>query len=73
MLLKENFFEKVIFQTNSHNIQHSTSRYKVPVNKQRPSDISIKHLQEVTVTEMRKIIGIVFYMGIYKLANRRLY
>ena len=65
--------DEITFQTNIYNIQHSTTGYKVRVKKRRTSDISSKKVTNITKSEIKKLIGIILYMGVHLLPNRRHY
>lgn len=71
--LTNEFLENVAFQTNLYITQRTATGYKVAVKKRRSSDRSNRKVKPVDVSEMRTFIGIIFYMGIHKLPNRRLH
>ena len=71
--LTKRFIEQVTFQTNLYNIQRSTEGYEVAVKKRRSSNISHKKVAPVSTSEIKKLFGIILYMGIHKLPNQRLY
>ena len=73
LFLTDELLEEITFQTNMYNTQRSSNGYKVAVKRRRSSDTSYKKISTVTKAEIIKFIGIVLYMGIHKLPNRRLY
>lgn len=72
-IYNNDFLEEVTFQTNLYNTQHSTTGFKVAVKKRGSSKISYKKVAPVAVSEIRKVFGIILYMGVHKFPNRRLY
>ena len=73
MFLTDELIESITFHTNLYNTQRATAGYQVAVKKRRSSDISNKKVKPVSISEIKRLIGIILYMGIHKLPNRRLY
>ncbi|XP_066933930.1 uncharacterized protein [Clytia hemisphaerica] len=73
LFLTDDFLEEIIFQTNLYNTQRSNSGYKVAVRLPGSTERAKRRVDPVTKEELRKVIGIILYMGIPKLPNRRMY
>ena len=70
----EEYFQLVAHETNIYNIQRSTVGLYFavnPGNKKRRT--SFKKLSPVSIDEVKNFFGIMLYMGVHKLPNRRMY
>ena len=69
----DDFFQLAVKQSNLCNIQRSTIGYEVAVMSNKKRRRSYKKVAAVTISEMKHFFGIILYMGIQKLPNRRMY
>ena len=70
----EEYFQLVVYETNIYNIQRSIVglHFAVnPGNKKRRT--FFKKLSPVSIDEVKNFFGIMLYMGVHKLPNRRMY
>ena len=73
LLCDDDFFQNIVEESNLFNTQHSTSGYPHAVKKNNQRRTSFKLLKPVTISEIKRAFGIILYMGICKLPNRRMY
>ncbi len=70
--LTNELVEHITFQSNLYNTQRATRGYQPPTKK-RGSGTLHGQAKPVTEQELRQVLGIVLYMGVHKLPNRRMY
>jgi hypothetical protein len=68
----KDLLDHITFQTNLYNTQRATLGYKRAVRTKGPNT-SYKQVKTVTEHEIQQLFGIILYMGIHKLPNRRMY
>ena len=69
----DDFTDVIVYQSNLNNTQRSIDGYQLPTNKQSSSEKSFQSIKPVSKTEIKNIFGIIFYMGVCKYPNRRMY
>ena len=70
----ENFFELVAHETNIYNIQRYTVGFHFAVNPgNKRQRTSFKKLSFASIDEIKNFFGIMFYMGVHNLLNRKMY
>ena len=73
LFCNDNFFEQICQETNFYNTQRATDGYLEAIPKNNKRKKLYKKAASVTVRDIKRTIGIILYMGISKLPNRRLY
>ena len=74
LFITEELVSDIVYYTNLYNIQRSTSGFKLPVKRGGSWSTSYKKVTPpVNNAEMKRVLGMIFYMGIIKYPTRRLY
>ena len=73
LFCNDEFFQLPVDQSNLNNTQGSTEGYEVAVMSNRKRRRSYKKVAAVTISEMKHFFGIILFMGIHKIPNRRMY
>ena len=66
------FYTQVCFEKNRYNEQRATNGYQQAVDGKKRR-VSYHKVAPITIAEIKKVLGIVLYMGVNKLPNRRMY
>ena len=73
VFLTEEIIELITFQTNLYNTQRSINGYKLATQNRNSTKLSHRKVTDASTSEIRKVLGIILYMGVIKLPNRRMY
>ena len=63
--------ELITFHTNLYNTQRSING--LATQNRNSAKLSHREVTDVSTSEIRKVLGIILYMGVIKLPNRRMY
>jgi len=69
----DKFYDEICQETNFYNVQRSTAGFKEAVTNNKHRRTSFRKLKPATTSEIKRVVGIILYMGICKLPNRRMY
>ena len=62
-----------MYQSNFRRTERSTKRYEVAATSKGKRHRFYENIAAVTVSEMKRFLGIILFMGNHKLPNRRMY